>query len=296
MKVIIAALLFIFLATTPFFSPKAAEVVDKIAALVDDKVITQSDVVAAKNQYSLQELINEKIMESEFEKEKIEVPEDEVDRALQGILTENGTTFEKLQDELIQRGLSLVAYRETIRQDLAKSQFFQKVIYPRIRVSDVDLQDYYKRNTKQYSGFEKIRFLEIMLIPDSFPPGANLQAESLKLAGLLKKGASFSEMARKYSRGAFASHGGDSGLIATKDLRPDLLEILMSLKPNVISDPIPAGNQFFIFKIVETVNPKQRPYMEVKEALRQTYISERMKDELDSFLMEARLRHHIEIR
>ena len=297
---------FIFFALCLALPALASEVVGKIVALVDDKVITLSDIEEARQQNSrlralsvssvLWELINEKVMEGEFDREKIDVPEDEIDRTIQGIITQNGVTIEKLQDEMIKRGLSMASYRDNIKNDLARTQFFQKVIYPRIRISDVDLQEYYKRNAKQYSGYEKIRFLEILLTPDSYPPGVDLEAESRKLAGQLRKGGGFSEAARKYSRGGFASNGGDSGLIAAKDLRPDLLEVLMKLKLNTVSDPIPTSEGFFIFKIVEATTPKQRSYMEVKESLRQTYLSERMKDELDSYIVEARSRHHIEIR
>ena len=293
----------LFLILTPLAH---AAVVDKIVAKVDDKVITQSDLSEAMlhprpewkkgRDGIIQELVNEKLIESELEKEKISVTEADVDSAIRNILSQAGKTLDDLKKELTGRNIPLVDYRENIRIEVARNQFLQKVIYPRIHVSDVDLQDYYKRNANDFKSYGKIRFSQIYITGDGLAPGQTAESFATRLVGVLRQGAPFAEAVRKYSKGAFVENGGDSGLMDTGSLRSDLAGILTSLPVNAVSDPIPLGDGFFIFKVVERNNPKQRSFAEVKESLREKVTSERVHDEMERYIMESRSRHYVEIR
>lgn len=286
----------------------AASVADRIVAVVDDKVITQSDVnealrEAAKarpnkpatSQEVLESLINQKVMEGEMEREKIQVTDKEVEEALKNVAVRNQVSVEELKEKVVKEGLSLNEYKENLREELKRNAYMQKVVYPRVQVGDYDLQEYYKRHLAEFTGFEQIRFFEIFLTPESIG-GEDLKSFSLKLYERLKKGLSFAEASKKYSRGAFADKGGDSGLLPTSDLRPDLLGVLDTLPVNTVSRPLPANGGVFIFKVIEKKNPKQLPFNEVKERVRQQYLDGRVQDETERTIMQARSRHFIEIR
>lgn len=283
-----------------------AAVVDKIVALVDDKAITQSDLTEATlhprpewkkgREGILQELINEKLIESELEKEKISVTETDVDQAIRNILSQAGKTQEDLNKELTGRDIPLASYRDSIRLEVARNQFLQKVIYPRIHVSDVDLQEYYKRNAASFRSYGKIRFSQIYITQEGLVPGQSAADFAGKLATVLKQGGPFADAVRKYSKGAFVENGGDSGVLDTASLRPDLASILTSLPLNTVSNPIPMGDGFFIFKVVQRDDPKQRSFAEMKEALREKVTSGKVHDEMERYIMEARSRHYVEIR
>lgn len=283
-----------------------AAVVDKIVALVDDKAITQSDLLEASQNPRpewkkgrdgiLRELINEKLIESELEKEKISVTEADVDAAIRNILSQAGKTLEDLKKELTGRDIPLVAYRDSIRLEVARNQFLQKIIYPRIHVSDGDIQEYYKRNAASFKSYGKIRFLQIYITEDGLAPGQSAADFAGKLSTVLKQGAPFADAVKKYSKGAFVENGGDSGILDTASLRPDLASILTSLPLNTISNPIPMGDGFFIFKVVQRDDPKQRSFAELKEALREKVTSGKVHDELERYIMESRSRHYVEIR
>ncbi|MDO8520193.1 MAG: peptidyl-prolyl cis-trans isomerase [Deltaproteobacteria bacterium] len=279
---------------------------DKIVVLVDDKVITQSDIQQASANPAptwkrgrdgvIQGLISEKLIETELEREKISVTEADVDASIKSVLDRSGKTMEDLKGELIQREIPLVSYRESIKMEVARGQFLQKVIYPRVKVTDLDLQDYYKRNGAGFKSYGKIRFLEIYITSGGLPPGQSAADFAGRLAGSLKQGASFADAARKYSKGGFAENGGDSGVLETNSLRPELAQVLTALPLGTVSDPIPMGDGLFIFKVTEREDSRPRVFAEVKESLREKVAAEKMQNELERYIMEIRPRHHIEIR
>lgn len=287
------------------------QVVDKIVALVDDQVITQSDLSetlrrAAEGkipgdapqgrQEALQYLINEKILMVEIDRQKIAVSEQEISDGLQGTLRQRGQTEFELQEELAKQNFSLDKLRQKIALDLKRNRFVQKVIYPRIRLTDYDIQEYYRLHKSLFQGFDKIRYLEILLTPDAVPPGEKFGPWATKMASALRGGAGFNEMAKKFSRGPFASQGGDSGVLETRSMRQDLLGLLLSIPPGTISDPVPFGGGFFIFKVLERQTPRLRTLAEVKDEAQQMLAQERLTDELERYLVDARSRHYIEIR
>lgn len=281
----------------------AAELVDRIVVIVNDKVITQSDIDQAlrgreKSTQAdrVQQLINDKVLWEEIERQGIVVSDEEVEEAVKNVRVQNQYSEEQLMNQLNQEGLTLTQYKKNLKRELQQEQFLSRLVYPRIRVSDYDLQEYYRRHSGEFEGYEKIRFLEIFLTPES-APGRDIMELGSDIVSQLRKGASFTAMVKKYSKGAFADRGGDSGLLETSMMNRELVQILSTLKMNVISDPKPTPNQgVFIFKVVERRNPKQRAFEDVKGMIQQKFLQERVQDELERYLIEARSRHFIEIR
>lgn len=295
------------------------EIVDKIVALVNNRVITQSDVKEAIEEFEkelasvkdpalkrkkreeykkdvINKLISEKLFKSELEKQKIVITDEEIDQSIQKLLQRKQATKQQLMSELSKEGHTFNEYKEKIRLQMMNEKFMQQVIYPRIQISSYDLENYYQKHQQEFQGFDQIRFLEIFLTEESVPAGMNAAELPAKIVSQLRKGASFSSMVKKYSRGAFANNGGDSGLLKTSQMRPELLNILLHIQPNKISDPIGVNNGIFIFKVIERKGQKTRPFNQVKEVVRQRYIQERIGDEMERYLMEVRGRSYVEIR
>ncbi|OGP07581.1 MAG: hypothetical protein A2048_03450 [Deltaproteobacteria bacterium GWA2_45_12] len=300
-------------------TPAHAEIVDKIVALVDDEAITESDITKANinnrlfpvavlqnkdqnrrttHHYILQSLIDEKILQKEIEKSDIKISDLDVDNSIRDILVKKQMKRETLEQTLKSSGMSWNNYKESIRNNMKQEKFLQQEIYPRIRIADYDLQQYYNKNKAAYQGYGKVRFLEIFLTPESVPAGENPVDFAKKLVARLRGGESFEKLARQYSKGPFASDGGNSGLLDTTSLRGDLKELLLALKPNMVTDPMPSpdGNGIIIMKVVEKTNPMDRPLNEVKEMVRREYADEVVGNELEKFVMEARSQHFVEIR
>lgn len=311
-KLIIILLLVIFLTPAYPLNIRASQVVDKIIAVVDGMIITQSDLDEGIIQFKrekkrdqpshllhglvLQQMINNKIFESEIEKEKIAVPETEIEDAIRSVLLSKRMTKDQLARELSKEGLTLEEFQKNLEKDLRRNKFLQKNIYPRIRLSDYDLQQYYEKHPSEFPGFEKIRFLEILITEESVPTGSTLIDFIQKIMGQLRAGNSFPQLASRYSKGAFASQGGDSGLLDTREMRGDLKNILLMLPVRSLSEPLSVGGGVFIFKVLEKVGPIRRPFEEVKEIIQQKYLQTRVEEEVERYVLQMRSQHIIEIR
>lgn len=315
MKFISRTAVFLFVFYFCFLAPiSAGEIVNKIIAVVDDKVITQSDYQEALAQYPreknqkriealglqkvvLEDLINQSLLEIEIENKKIEVGDDQVELALQDAIRSRGTTLDALQKDLEKKGIGLESFKNKLKFNLERQQFLQKFVYTRINVAEYDVQEYYRLHQNEFKGFDEIRFLEIFITPQGIPAGKNAYEFADDLASQIRQGANFGALAKKYSGGAFAKQGGDSGLLKTSMMRPDLLNLLLMLPENTVSDPLPSpGSGFFVFKVLEKRGIKTRPLNEVKEMIQNRLGEEKVYEELDRYLVEARARHFIEIR
>lgn len=120
----------------------AAELVDRIVAVVGNEVITLSDL---KNYHgkdkkdALEELIREKLLEQEMERISVIVTDDDLGGTLREVLARNRMSLEELKAELAKKGQGFDAYKTQLRHEIRRMKFMGQVIFPRIRVSEEEI-------------------------------------------------------------------------------------------------------------------------------------------------------------
>jgi len=77
--------------------------------------------------------------------------------------------------------------------------------------------------------------------------------EAAKIKKEIEGGKSFIETAKSQSVDSFKDFGGDRGFVVIGDLSPSLASAVANLKENVISDPIPDGQDKFVIAKVSEV-------------------------------------------
>ena len=130
----------LLLITSPL---RAAEVVDKVVAVVGNELITLSDVKNVKvkktGEDPLESLIREKIITSELERLNINASEEDIDLALKDVLTRNKISMDALRAELLHKGTSIDRYRKDLGSQIRQMKFMGQVIYPRLKISDDEI-------------------------------------------------------------------------------------------------------------------------------------------------------------
>ena len=302
-----------------FFSTLAqAEVIDRIIAKVGSDVITLSDVAQAigeKRAYffeqygpvkgaekfnefkanALEELIQQKILANEVKNEGIQVTDSEVDQEFQNRLNQFHMTQQELLAQLNKQGLSILTFKKNLREEIEKQRFIQKKIVPKINISDYDLQQEYDKHPEKYQTFSKFRFIEVVLTQDKFANADEMQKTAKLIESKLKSNQSASELIKKYSSGAFATNGGDSGLIEASSLRGEIQGVLSKLNIGQTSPIFPSEEGTFIFKLLGKSDPKPLPYAQVANQIRANYGDKLVNDELKKYLMAARDQLYVEI-
>ena len=288
-----------------WIAPARAEIVDRIVAVVNEEIITlseldeaclplfrkylagvrdpleESEIVRKIRRQVLERLIEEKLIAQEVKKYHIEVGEEEVDQFIQNVKAQIGGE-EALQEYLKAQGLSLSEYRKRVKEQLKKLKLVQGSLRARIVITEEDLKRYYQ---KHYLS-DQNRLYWLALIVNSSPEKIH---EAFKA---LKGGADFKAVAQKYSE---LPEGAQGQSFKYEELSPAVKKALAQLKPGEISPPIQVGGKWQIVKILKIENKPAVPFEKVKEKIRQTLFQEELDATFKKWINELKERAFIKV-
>jgi peptidyl-prolyl cis-trans isomerase SurA len=305
------------------FSPNlSGEVVDRIVALVNGDVITQSEMeqmgtyifqqvrqtsTAAEREEKLKKarmevlshLIESKLLEEEMKKRKIEVPERDVDAAISDVLKNSGFTEAELRKYLAREGMTYSAYRQKVRDELGKMRLVSREIKSKIVIDEDEMKKYYRDNQEKFTDPLEVKIQQIFfpLPPDARKDeAAAVQAEARAVLEKARKGEDFTELAKKYSRGPEATEGGLLGWFKHKELLPELETAGFKLKTGEVSELIRGSAGFHIIRVLEKKGGEPRPFAEVQFKIREDMSQEEAEKKFQEWLKDLRAKAYIEIR
>ena len=277
------------------------EIKDRIAAVVNGRAITLSDVedrvapelarvpagpagVSQRKELlrqALGQLIDEQLVQGEATALGIDVADDEVQRLVE-------TQF---RQALAQQGLSMDSVRDSLKRQQLMMRLLQYKVKPR-RVSDEEVQAAYATMTKT-SEYE-VRARDIFFsAPDSASP-AQVSAARAKADAALRRvraGESFAKVAREVSDGPTAKEGGDLGYFRRGQMLPQLEQAAFSLQPGEISGLIRIEGDHGGVHIVTVEDRRRlppRPLSEVQEEIRNRLTAESVTKEREHYLSQLR--------
>jgi peptidyl-prolyl cis-trans isomerase SurA len=145
-----------------------AELVDRVAAVVNNDIITLSEVEArvapdlqklrgesdlAKRgamraelvKRGLELLIGEKLMETQVRELNIEVADSEIELGMDDVKKQNNITSEQFEQLLGQEGYTLASYKSFMRKHLSRLKLVNLKVRAKVKISDEDLKAEYAR-------------------------------------------------------------------------------------------------------------------------------------------------------
>jgi len=287
------------------------EIKDRIAAVVNGRAITLSDVedrvapelarvpagpagVSQRKELlrqALGQLIDEQLVQGEATALGIDVGDDEVQRLVEQLARENHMDMTQFRQALAQQGLSMDSVRDSLKRQQLMMRLLQYKVKPR-RVSDEEVQAAYATMTKT-SEYE-VRARDIFFsAPDSASP-AQVSAARAKADAALRRvraGESFEKVAREVSDGPTAKEGGDLGYFRRGQMLPQLEQAAFSLQPGEISGLIRIEGDHGGVHIVTVEDRRRlppRPLSEVQEEIRNRLTAESVTKEREHYLSQLR--------
>jgi len=289
-----------------------AEVVDRIVAVINDSVITMSELNAATavaidklgiegssdpekikevKGNILDSLIEQKLVKQAADKAGIDISEKEIDNAIEDIKRQNKLTQEQLLLALAESGLTQKEYREQLKEQIRQVKFINKEFRSKISIQMEDIEGYYRQNMKAF--YSPARF-RINLI---FLPSDDSLNERLKLVSEgFAAGTDFKVLASQYSEGPAASQGGDLGYLKSGELDGWLEEAARGLKPGERSPAIERPEGVYFVQLTEYQERALRPLKDVEAQIHEKLFKKIMDEKFSFWLSEVKRYAHIEIR
>jgi peptidyl-prolyl cis-trans isomerase SurA len=311
------------LACTLWIGPARAELLDRVAAVVNSDVITLAEVqqraaplldAAAKEpigrreaavqeamRHSLDELIGEKLMDLELKSLSVDVTEGEVDLAVEDVKKNNNipdqATFEQA---LAGQGFTLSSYKEFMRKQLAKVKLLQIKVKAKVKVSDEDVKAAYAQSSKLDSQDIEIHARHILVQVAATALEPEVETARAHAADLAKQarqpGADFVALAKATSQGPSAADGGDLGWFRRGTMVAEFENVAFRLKPGEVSDPVRTKFGFHVITVQETRKGQGKPFDEVKEQLRDRLYRESVERQTAAYISDLRRAAAIDVK
>ena len=255
----------LFLASIIF--PLHAKIIDRVAAVVNNDVITEYDVdrsiaprlseirrsanpdlatKAARSQI-LNELINQKLLKQAIDKADIEVTDDDLSRAIANVLQKNRINIEVLRAELAGKNVSFEAYKEQLKEQIRQAKFIQQNVASSVQVSDQDVTNYKTINKKGSNQSVVVHIAWIFFPLDTTPTSKEVRAlvrKGRKMADEARHGGDFSKLSKE-------NGGGDQGTKNLSELSAPLANVIGKMEVGAISDSVVTPQGVYVVQLLE---------------------------------------------
>ncbi|MFO1243286.1 MAG: peptidyl-prolyl cis-trans isomerase [Rickettsiales bacterium] len=286
-----------------FSSARAEESSYRIAAVVNDEVVTMMDVkerlkliIGTTGLSDTEEtrkqliprvvrsLIEERLQMQEAASNNITVSEKEVDAAVATIERQRGKAPGSLATFLEENNVPIEAFREQLRVQIAWSKLMSKRIRPRVKVTDADVTREIQRRQFQKQTVDEIQLSSVLLPVDTPENEPSTKALAEKLRGELNKGASFEAVASQLGGQA---QNANAIWVNTTDLDPAVAAQIKDMQPGTISPVIRTAAGYQIVRLMNRRTSAGAPSVDAEILLKQILM--RLKDDAESQEVDALL-------
>jgi parvulin-like peptidyl-prolyl isomerase len=289
-------------------SVRAAEILDRIVAVVNNEVITLSEleeeVGEVKEQarrrfdgteldrrlrqvdyMGLNRMIERKLQIQIAKRRGIKVTDDEVKDAISRLRRLGETPNESDPRELA-----------SIKEQLTAMRIVNQQVRSGLFVSDEEMLRFYKQHQDRFVLPPEARISQILVAIGASRELLQVREKAQQIYTMLKKGDRFEELAARYSDGAEARRGGSLGFVRLGDILPQIQRAVESVPVGQFSDPIASPIGMHIIRVDERKPPQYRPYEEVKEDLRNIVFQLKSEQAYLEWIKDLRDRSYIEVR
>lgn len=250
------------------------QIIDRIVAVVDNDVITESElsdrIATVKLQLRrqgmqppsgptlqkqiLERAVLERIQLQLAESNGIRVDDETLNQAISGIASQNNMSLEEFRDALQNDGIDFVKFREDIRKEITLRRLRQQYVDSRITITDQEVDSFLATQRRQGNGSDEYHIGHILIaLPEAATPERiqQVQTRADDILSQLRSGADFHQIAISSSDGQQALNGGDLGWRKAGELPTLFAELVPNMKPGEISNLIRSPSGFHIIELFD---------------------------------------------
>jgi parvulin-like peptidyl-prolyl isomerase len=298
-------------------APAVGQVVEEIVAVVNDDVITLSQVkeqfdatvqqlrsalqgaeYEAQYQMLKKDLLNMMITDlllMQQAKEKNLNVSEQVKMAVENIKKENNIeSDDDLKRGLQQQGLDFDEWIKQLEDNMLKQATIYSEVDRSIVLDDSEIVGYYKAHPLEFTEPEEYNVRGIYLASEGKTPEALVEARALIL-GKVQAGEPFNALAKEYSEGPAKEAEGDLGRFRKGELDKALEQSVAKLKPGETGDWVETKNGWYLLKLEEKKDSRLRAFEEVKKEVEEKLYAEKKQKKLEEYLKTLREKSYVKI-
>jgi peptidyl-prolyl cis-trans isomerase SurA len=298
----------------------AAELVDGVVAVVNDHVITLSDVrnylqpvlrqlerdyrgeefiakLRAAQQDALNNLIERALILDEFQTKGFTIPENVVERELSEIIaSEFGGDRAAFIRTLQAQNITLSQYREKLRERVIVQALRARKTQQYLVISPARITEHYEKHKDDFQVEDqiKLRMIFIKKAADGADADARRQFGD-EIVAKLKAGDKFDALAKLYSDGKEAKQGGDWGWVGRKVLRSEISDVAFQLKPGQHSELVDTKDGYYILHVEETKAAHVKPIAEVRDEIEKIILQEQRDKMQEEWIKQLRAKAYVRL-
>jgi peptidyl-prolyl cis-trans isomerase SurA len=314
-------LAFLFFLLIPVSS--SGVIIDRIVAIVNDEVITQSEIDEAEyllangklktdqgkakglpnretvKKQILERFIDRKLQLQEAEKLKIKVTDENINSAIQEIKDKNNiSSDQELKDSLSLQGLTLEDLRQQISRRIKIAKLINRKVRAKVQVNEDDIRTYYQEHLAEFLLREEMRARHILIqVPENASPETikKIRSRIEKIAVNLENGADFAETAKKFSEAPDATKGGDLGYFKKGQMIPEIDQVVFDLRPGERSGVVRTPFGFHIFEVLDRKEHTIDNDPDIRKEIEDLIYKKKIEQQLKTFMKELKEKAFINI-
>ncbi|MEI6065771.1 MAG: peptidylprolyl isomerase [Methylococcaceae bacterium] len=254
--------------------PVTAEVLGKIAAVVEDDVILEQElnqevstieqrIQASKTQIPPESILRKQVLEKMIidrlqrqlaEKAGITVTEEMLNNSAADIAQRNNMTLQQFRAELEHQGMTYKGFLDNMRNEIIINQLRSREIGGRIKVTDREVDHYLETQGKVGEEAAQYHLGHILIAVKEAASATEIQKAQGKADNLVKKlraGQDFSQAAMSESEDDNALKGGDLGWRTVNDIPTLFADKVSQMRAGEVADAVRSPSGFHIIKMLE---------------------------------------------
>jgi peptidyl-prolyl cis-trans isomerase SurA len=304
-------ILTLFLVVLCLPSTGRTELVDKVLAVVNDEVITLSEVeeeaakiyqtmvkeasgqaltnvLAEAREVALNGLIDRRLINQRAKLTNTTVADEELNAAYDNTRSRMALDPVEFRKKLERSGMTEETLKKQLRDQVLQSKLVSYDVRSKIVITDEMIHDYYDQ--RYTAKAEKGSFYllqmgfqwnpEISETEKKQEEKAETRKRAERALDLVIKGQEFKDIAKKFSDLPSASDGGDLGILHLDDMAPAMRTAIAPLRPGEVSKIIETSDGYQFFKLLspkDEAASSSSAYEKVKEEIREKLYDEKLK-------------------
>jgi peptidyl-prolyl cis-trans isomerase SurA len=298
-------------------NPAAAQVVSRIAAVVNKDIITTNQLdlklqeqlakqerqpspaqLGALRQEMLSRMIEETLVQQRITALNLRVSEEEIETALLDVQKKNQMTREALQEAVTAQGLEFDAYRDNLRKQILRYKLIGQEVRSQVDVSEGEVVAYYRAHLEDYRLAPQVQ-LSAITFPISQKASDQERQQIRKVAGealaRLRQQEDFTQVAASYNE-TYGATGGELGNFTYGELVPGFVDAIKGVEEGGFSEPVQAAEAVHLLRVDKLLAGGLRQFDSVSFEIHQMILDQKTDARIKEWTKALKTKAFIDIR